>query len=182
MKENKNNMTKYINNSVLVNKFITNQNEAKDLVEFLFKNENNNFKLLYQATRDGDKISDIENKIKGYSPTLFLIQTKKGIKCCGYTKAYWSMDNKYKKDNSSFLFNFNNKKIFNIKNPEEAIICNPSEACFGNYFKSDYYIRNEFLKNGIYEHKTKMSYYSNNYAIQGENESIISELEICFCN
>ena len=167
----------------MINKIIINLNEANEFARFLFeKNEISTFKLLYQATRDGDKISDIESKIKGYSPTLFLIHTKKGIKCGGYTKAFWNIDFKYKNDSSSFLFNFNTKKIFNIKNPNEAIICCSSVLCFGNQTNSDYYIRDHFLTSGIYEHKNKMSYYSNNYEIQGEKESSIYELEVYYCN
>ena len=34
----------------------------------------------------------------------------------------------------------------------------------------------------IFENKNKSSYYSNNYDIQGENESQINELEIYECN
>ena len=165
----------------LVNKIITNQKEAKEFSNFLFKKDNVQFKLLYQATRDGDKISDIEQKIKGYSPTLFLVYTKKGIKCGGYTKALWKMDNNYKIDSSAFLYNFSTKKIFNIKNPNEAIYCTNDVACFGNHSFSDYYIRNSFLRETIYETKMKSSYYSNNYEIQGENEADIEELEIYFC-
>ena len=51
---------------------------------------------MYRATRDGDIISDILKKIDGQFPTLFLIYTKKGIKCGGYTKALWKADSNYK--------------------------------------------------------------------------------------
>ena len=169
------------NENGLVNKIITNLKEAKEFSNFLFKNYNTQFKLLYQATRDGDKISDIEQKVKGYSPTLFLIYTKKGVKCGGYTKALWKMDENYKFDSSAFLYNFSTKKIFNIKNPNEAIICSSYVACFGNCLNSDYYIRNLFLKEKIFESPKKSSYYSNNYEIQGERDSEIEELEIYFC-
>ena len=82
-------------NSGLVNKIIKNEDEANELSEFLFKEKNIKYKLLYQATRDGDKISDIINKIAGYSPTLFLIYTKNDVICGGYTKALWKSDKKY---------------------------------------------------------------------------------------
>ena len=165
----------------LINKIITNKNEAKEFSKFLFQNENINFKLLYQATRDGDQIIDIINKIKGYSPTIFLFFTEKGIKCGGYTKALWNCDSKYKKDSSSFLFNFNNKTIFKIKNSNEAIICDKEIACFGNRGSSDFYIYNKFLINGVFESNNKLSYYCNNYDVQGENISKIKELEIFYC-
>ena len=103
------------NDNGLINKIITNKKEAKEFSQFLFKNDNVQFNLLYQATRDGDKISDIEQKIKGYSPTVFLIRTKLGIKCGGYTKAFLEMDSIYKFDSSAFLFNFSTKKFFELK-------------------------------------------------------------------
>ena len=74
-------------NKGLINKIITNKEEANEFANFFFNNEISKFELLYQATRDGDKISDIINKIKGYSPTVFLLYTQKRIKCGGYTKA-----------------------------------------------------------------------------------------------
>ena len=166
----------------LINKIITNKNEAREFSKFLFQNENIKFKLLYQATRDDDQIKDIVNKIKGYSPTIFLFYTKNGIKCGGYTKALWNCDSKYKNDPSSFLFNFNNKTIFTIKNSNEAIFCDEQRACFGNYGRSDFYIYNNFLKAGVFESKNKSSYYcNNNYDIQGEEVSKINELEIFYC-
>ena len=170
------------NENELINKIITNKKEAKEFSQFLFKNDIVQFNLLYQATRDGDKISDIAQKIKGYSPTVFLFRTKLGIKCGGYTQAFLEMDSIYKFDSSAFLFNFSNKKIFRIKNPKEAMSCKTNEyICFGNIYNSDYYIRDSFLTTRVYEAKKKGSYYSKNYEIQEQNESEIEELEIYFC-
>ena len=167
----------------LINNIIKNEEEAKDFSSFLFKNENIEFNLLYQATRDGDQISDIIKKIEGYTPTLFLVYTKNGIKCGGYTKALWKADGKYKNDASSFLFNFNNRKIFNNKKSDESIHCRDNDCiCFGNYNHSDYYIRNKFFTYKIFENTNKISYYSNTYDVQGQQESSINELEIYKCN
>ena len=47
---------------------------------------------------------------------------------------------------------------------------------------SDYYIRNKFLTNKIFEYKNKISYNSNDYDLQEEQESEINELEIYKCN
>ena len=135
---------------------------------------------MYRATRDEDIISDILKKIDGQFPTLFLIYTKKGIKCGGYAKALWKADSNYKYDNTSFLFNFSSKKIFKNKNPKESIICYDN-MCFGNYQHSDYYIRNNFFSEKIYEALSKYSYNSNGYDVQGENNAKINELEIYLC-
>ena len=167
----------------LVNKIIKNNEEAEEFCKFLFKDRIIKFDLLYQATKDGDEISDIIKKIEGFTPTLFLVYTKKGIKCGGYTKALWKADSEYKNDSESFLFNFNKKKIYNNKNSEESICCeNNRYICFGNHNNSDYYIRNKFLTNKIFEYKNKISYNSNDYDLQEEKESEINELEIYKCN
>ena len=168
-------------NNGLINKIITDKKDANEFSQFLFKNQKMKFQMLYQATRDGDKISDIEKKIKGYSPTLFLFFTKKGIRCGGYTKALWCLDGQYKIDSSSFLYNFNKKKMFSVKNQNEAIYCSEDVACFGNLGNADFYIRNTFLSSGVYEAKDKYSYYCNNYGVQGENITQINELEIYHC-
>ena len=169
--------------SGLINTIIESEDEANEFSKFLFKDKNMKFKLLYQATRDGDKVSDIINEIKGFSPTLFLIYTKKGVKCGGYTKALWKVDSNYYYDDSAFLFIFNNKKIINIKNPNESIYCQKYDClCFGNYKNSDFYIRNQFLNYKIFEDSEKLSYNSKSYDVQGENEAEINELEIYFCS
>ena len=176
-------ISKISNESGLINKIIKNEEEAKDFSKFLFKDKIIKFELLYQATRDGDKISDIVKKIEGYTPTLFLVYTKKGNKCGGYTKALWKADSQYKNDSESFLFNFNNKKIFNNKKPNESIYCSNNDCMvFGNYPHSDYFIRHKFLTNNIYENTKKLSYNSDGYDLQGEQDSKINELEIYKCN
>ena len=175
-------ISKIVSELGLINNIINNEFEAKEFSNFLFKNQNIIFELLHQATKDGDKISDILKKIEGCSPTLFLVHTKKWIKCGGYTKAQWKADSKYKNDSSSFLFNFNNKKIFNNKNPNESIICqNDYCMCFGNKKHSDYFIRDSFLKKQIYENINKLCYNSTGFDVQEENNSEIKELEIYKC-
>ena len=164
--------------SGIVNNIIKDSNEANELKKLLFKNDNIKFKLLYQATKNGDKISDIENSVYNCSPTLFLVYTKKGIKCGGFTNAFWKSDSNYKIDNKAFLFNLTNKKIFHIKNPNQAIIMSSNHICFGESGHSDFYIRNKFLESKIYEAKSKIAYISENYDLTGENNSEINELEI----
>ena len=39
----------------------------------------------------------------------------------GFTTRNWEYEEKSKKDDLAFIFNFNNKKIFNIKKGENAI-------------------------------------------------------------
>ena len=166
----------------LVNNIFKTQDEANDFSNLYFKEKNVAFELLYQATRDGDKISNIINKIEGCSPTLFIILTKKGYKCGGYTKALWKADSKYKYDDSSFLFNFTNRKKFSDKNPNKSIFSSNDDClCFGDCSHSDYYIRQHFLTSKIFENTNKIGYNSNGYDVQGEQDSQIQELEVYKC-
>ena len=166
----------------LVNNIFKTQDEANDFSNLYFKEKNVAFELLYQATRDGDKISNIINKIEGCSPTLFIILTKKGYKCGGYTKALWKADSKYKYDDSSFLFNFTNRKKFSNKNPNKSIFSSNDDClCFGDCSHSDYYIRQHFLTSKIFENTNKIGYNSNGYDVQGEQDSQIQELEVYKC-
>ena len=105
----------------------------------------------------------------------------KGIKYGGYLRALWKDDSQYKSDSSAFLFNFNNKKIFNNTKSNESIYCSDN-ACFGNYNHSDFFIRNRFLTNKIFENRNKYGYNSNGFDVQGENDAKIKELEIYKCN
>ena len=162
----------------IINNIIKDNNEANDLKKLLFGNDNVKFKLLFQATRDGDQIPVIEKKICNFSPTLFLIYSKKGVKCGGFTKEFWKLDKGYKNDKEAFLFNLNNKKLFHVKNPNQAIIMDAYCICFGELQHSDFYIRDRFLSERIYEASKKVAYYSEGYDVIGENESFLNELEI----
>ena len=47
------------------------------------------FNLLYQISRDGDRISTFYNKVKNKCSTLILIKSKSGYKFGGYTTQTW---------------------------------------------------------------------------------------------
>ena len=64
----------------------------------LYKNLNQNFtfKLLYRATRDGDKASTFHKNCDGICPLLLLVKTKKEIRFGGFTETYFESTKEYK--------------------------------------------------------------------------------------
>ena len=78
------------------------------------------YKLLYRASKDGDKAKTFHEKCNGIKGTLCLVETTDNIKLGGYTEALWDGSG-YKKDDKAFCFSLNLKKIYNVAIPEQAI-------------------------------------------------------------
>ena len=87
----------------------------------LFKSE-----LLYRKSRDGSKPEDFHNKCDNKGITLTIIETTKGYKFGGYTELQWDKVGKFKKDKSTFIFSFNNKKKYMARNNNDSIYCDSS--------------------------------------------------------
>ena len=78
------------------------------------------YKLLYRASKDGDKAKTFHEKCNGIKGTLCLVETTDNIRLGGYTEALWDGSG-YKKDDKAFCFSLNLKKIYNVAIPEYAI-------------------------------------------------------------
>ena len=91
------------------------------------------FKLLYQVSRDGDRISTFTEKVKGKFPTIVIVYTKSGFKFGGYTSVEWNMTEfyTYKKDESAFIFSIDKKKKYELKDNNSAICGDPKHFAFG---------------------------------------------------
>ena len=61
-------------------------------------------KLIYQASKDGDKNKDFHSKCDGKENTLTLIKTTKGRKFGGFVNVKWVSSPKYIKDENAFVF------------------------------------------------------------------------------
>ena len=100
---------------------------------FIIPNSKIKFNLLYQISRDGDRISTFYNKVKNKCSTLILIKSKSGYKFGGYTTQTWESTNNYKGDKLAFLFSLNKQKKYNIKNDQikKAISIGKNYFSFG---------------------------------------------------
>ena len=100
------------------------------ITEFLdtckFKDDQK-FKLLYRASRDGFKGANFHSKCDDRPNTISIFQTTKGYIFGGYTNAKWSCKGDYCYDDKAFLFSLVNKfqKPFlcKIGVPRHAIYC-----------------------------------------------------------
>ena len=178
---------------------ILNQEELKEDF-FLFSkiketfpyNMNIVYKLIYSATKHGDKAKDFHIKCDYIGPNLILIKTKNNFIFGGVTSKSWKhllKDIKKEepeygteiKDEKAFGFSVNLKKIYQNGKPNEAaIFCNNN---YGPVFKNIYFkIFDECLKNGGICGKIEESNFigqDNDYEFNGGEEKFeIEELEI----
>ena len=113
----------------LIENSICKKDEISFFVEELkkqekFMNKTITFKLLYKATRDGDKINTIHNKCD-YKSVLILIKTKKDIQFGGYSEIGFNDNGSEENDRNAFVFSLD-KKIIYKNNDNPAIYCEKS--------------------------------------------------------
>ena len=113
-------------------KIIKSIEEKKLIMNWIKPNTEIKFTLLYQVTRDGDRISTFFSKVLNKSPTLVLVKSAIGNKFGGFTNEKWENNSTYKKDENAFLFSINKKKKYSINNKDCAIYCSSNNFAFGN--------------------------------------------------
>jgi len=101
--------------------------------------------LLYRATRDGDNQNSFYYKVEGKRKTLSFIKTKKGIRFGCYLDIAFLKSKKgtSEKDNKSFVFSIDTKKIYN--NTGDYQINNGSAVI--NLYDQPIYVEDNFLSN-----------------------------------
>ena len=83
------------------------------------------FKLCYDAKKNGDDKNNFHKFCDNAGPTLIVIKTESDYIFGGYTKENWESNHdkmSYKKDNTAFLFSLNNKERIKVKNGDRAIV------------------------------------------------------------
>jgi hypothetical protein len=143
---------------------------------------NTDFKLLYQASRDGFGASDFHSKCNGIFGTFTLIKSMDSYIFGGYTGADWS-GYTFKNDSNAFVFSlinpFNVSFRSNVIQPQSAInaneyygpsfgfdllIMDQSNTTSSSYFnlQSYYYQTPSFFKDLINQpdYSAKYRYYS----------------------
>jgi hypothetical protein len=105
-------------------------NEFKTLNTLCDFNENQRWKLIYRASKDGFESLDFHAKCDTYCNTLVLIKTTSGCIFGGFASESWDSNGHasfFKQDLNAFLFSFKNnlnrQEKFLIKNPEYAMNC-----------------------------------------------------------
>ena len=113
----------------------------------MLKNKKISFKLIYQATRDRDSISDFYNKCNGITHVLLILMTDKALIFGGYTDLAFIFDSKGATeyiDNNAFVFSMDKQKIYPVKIGGNAIRC--CYCCCPQFYQNTIYLNNNFLK------------------------------------
>ena len=171
----------YENDTIIKNNIITDQSDLEIVYKWISPNKKIVSRLLYQATKDGDKADTFHKLCDGISPTLTLIKTDKGKRFGGYTESKWepSQVTIWKKDEYAFIFSIDKRKKYKTTNPDRSICCNANDGpCFG--YGCDIGIRDNFLTNEKNFNSTPSTYKTTKkYELNdGEKYFKISELEV----
>ena len=116
------------------------------------------FKLLFRATRDGERAYNFHQHCDGIPNTLSIMEGVKGYSFGGYTEATWDSTSGCKSGKNQFLFSLDRMKVY-MGNQNTTIHC---ENNYGPYFCGscgmyDYY----FSKNNNDEQKKGNKPYNN---------------------
>lgn len=126
-----------INKSRLIDSVIfEKEKEFRDLMS-LCDFEDQKWRLIYRASKDGFRAKDFHEKCDDTFNTLTIIKTTNLSVFGGYTRASWSKEEGFKEDEDSFIFsltnNHNKPLLIPCTNFSEAIKCETEfGVCFGN--------------------------------------------------
>lgn len=95
-----------------------------------FLNKNYKLNLLFRATTDGD-VAEFHSKCDNKMNVIVLYQTIKNIKFGGYSSIGFDSSYQWKKDDKSFIFQINKKKIYNAKGDQQIGCYNNMGPSFG---------------------------------------------------
>ena len=114
-------------------KILKNSEDKQLILNWIKPNSKIRLTLLFQASQDGDKISNFYYKVGEICPTIILIKSKAGFKFGGYTTNTWKNISGYKKDELAFLFSIDKKKKYQIRKDKinEAINTQSNYIAFG---------------------------------------------------
>ena len=114
------------------------------------------YKLLYQASRDGDSCSTFHEKCDEAEKTLVIVEDNDGNKFGGFTTQDWGGQYLQKKDDDAFIFSIDKNKIYDVIPNQNAIGAFPN---FGPvFFGCQMRIYDNFLSKGGTTYKKGLNY------------------------
>ena len=139
----------------------------------------------FNVLKDGDSATKFHEKCDNIGPNLSIIKTKENIIFGGFTMNNWSGNSINKKDDLSFVFNLQNKKIYNIKKGENSIYCSKSNLINFHNAKGGYstlYVINNCLSkrsNTCCKNDSSYQNFTIDYELNNGNQFFnVSEMEI----
>ena len=133
--------------------------------------------LLFRKSRDGSKTEDFHNKCDNKGITLTIIETTKGYKFGGYTELQWDESGKFKKDNSTFIFSFNNKNKYLARNNNDSIYCDYSYGPVFGSSQADIAFYGTLDKGQSYKHSSN-TFLSDRVLTNGDAYWEVKEIEV----
>ncbi len=140
------------------------------------------YNLLYRATRDGDSSTSFHKRVDNKKSLLSIIKNNRGMKFGFYMEQPYKKTGNWEKDNKSFIYSLNLKKIYNIK--EDAYSFYDHTNYFIDLYNQPIYIYDNFLtKNESYtctKSNADVSFYGfeKDYELNnGEQIFIVQEME-----
>ena len=137
-----------IQKQFLESKIISEKDEKDLILKWINPKSNIKLTLLFQSSRDGDRLSTFYNKVSNKSSILIIIKSNYGYRFGGYTTLNFQNTNNYKQDEKAFIFSIDKKKKYNNTQAQYAIYTQSSYFAFGG--GHDFYINDQFKTNSNY--------------------------------
>jgi hypothetical protein len=167
------------NKESLIGDIIKNEEQYNLICDYIDKDKEFKFQLLYKGTKDGDTYDIFHKKCDNQGPTISIIESTDGQIFGGYTSKSWDINSKSDiSDPDSFLFNINIKKKYCVSNNKglyktSGFICDFG----GNNFHELWLDSNYFSKSGWCDNGN--GYNFKNYELSGgKNEYKVKECEV----
>ena len=116
--------------SIELDSLILSKIQVKDLIKLCGFRDQDKWKMLYRASKDGFSAANFHTKCDGQSNTLTIIKSTNGKIFGGFTTKSWSQNAGFVADPEAFIFSLTNNQNKSTKfkciNPQYAIINNAS--------------------------------------------------------
>lgn len=140
-------------------------------------------KQIFKASSNGDNINAFHDCCT-YVQNMFVLILTDEKKCFGgFSRAEWNNNNKYKSDDTAFIFSINNREIYPILNEYKKMAINCYDDIYTSVFGNDIYICDCFFSNngnitqeGFYDYSH--SKIKGDYKLTGKKYFSVSELEV----
>ena len=181
------------NNEIKTNEIlksdIIDDEDKKTLNNWINLNNNKTIKLLYKASRDGDKYQDFYRLCEDKGPTITIALTTKGYKFGGFTSLSWKNphngegENKFYEDKNAFIFSLNKKRKYYPKIDNKDHVCMWSDRGPSFGVGNDMTLHNNCLHNNNSYNNCPLTYQTEKNELNGgEYNFTVKDYEVYSIN
>ena len=135
-------------------------------------------KLLYRASRDGDKSSKFHSKCDGKQNTVTFVKTRNGRKFGGFAHSSWNQNGSWIIDYKFFVFSLNNYECYYYNGNGNMIL---GSSSYGPYFGAgpDLYLNNGCMSSANSStNQSSFDYKGKSYALNGTSGFQVEDYEV----